>query len=259
MGTGSKILRRVRLALSEDRLRKELYRLNRDVSNSPYALDRNFVDLFSQFEYATQASWMGSLQSYQAATHVAQYGIPGAIVECGVWKGGQAAIIASTLALNGVTDKQIYLFDTFEGMTPPCDADTRMTGRKRKAAAIFSKRIREEGSWNRSSLENTAETMRATPYPFDKIEFVQGSIMDTIPAKAPREIALLRLDTDFYDSTKHEMEYLFDSLVPGGVFICDDYWYWEGAKKAVDEYIKANNVTILLQRTSHYHGVMGVK
>lgn len=259
MGIGRKILRRLRLMLSEHTLRKGMQRLNKDVTTSPYVLDRDFTNLFNKFEHATQVSWMGSLQSYQAATYVARYGIPGAIVECGVWRGGQAAIIASTLALNGVTDKQIYLFDTFEGMTAPSDVDARMTGNKQTAAQIFDERLREEGSWNRSPLREVEETMRSTPYPFDMFEFVEGSVMDTIPAKAPRQIALLRLDTDFYDSTKHEMEHLFDALVPGGVFICDDYWYWEGAKKAVDEYIESNNVTILLQRTSHYHGVMAVK
>ena len=259
MGVGKKILWGLGLGSREERLRKRLQRLNKNVESSPYVLDREFVDLFKKFRHATQVSWMGSLQSYQAADYVARNGIRGAVVECGVWKGGQAAIIASKLASAGVTDKPIYLFDTFDGMTPPSAADARMTGKRQKASVIFDERIRREGSWNRSPLTEVEWTMRSTPYPFDRFEFVQGNVMDTIPAKAPWEIALLRLDTDFYDSTRHEMEYLFDSLVPGGVFICDDYWYWEGAKKAVDEYFESRNVTIFLQRASHYHGVMAVK
>ena len=81
-----------------------------------------------------------------------------------------------------------------------------------------------------------------------RIHFIRGRVEDTIPAQAPARIALLRLDTDFYESTKHELIHLFPRLVPNGVLILDDYGHWQGARKAVDEYFEDNPCRILLNR-----------
>jgi hypothetical protein len=75
-----------------------------------------------------------------------------------------------------------------------------------------------------------------------------GKVEDTIPADIPEKIALLRLDTDWYESTKHELIHLFPRLQKGGVLIIDDYGFWKGARKAVDEYFAENNIQILLNR-----------
>ena len=79
-----------------------------------------------------------------------------------------------------------------------------------------------------------------------------------MPGYLPSGIALLRLDTDWYESTKHELEHLYPLLVSGGVIIIDDYGHWKGAKKAVDEYIKDNNLPLLLNRID-YTGRIGIK
>jgi O-methyltransferase len=83
-------------------------------------------------------------------------------------------------------------------------------------------------------------------------------VEDTIPASVPEQIALLRLDTDWYESTKCELEILFPRLVKGGVIIIDDYGCWQGARKAVDEYFNKNNIAILLNRMDDT-GRIGIK
>jgi hypothetical protein len=102
------------------------------------------------------------------------------------------------------------------------------------------------------------QAVYSTGYNRDKFHFVQGMVEDTLPEKAPEQIALLRLDTDWYESTRHELIHLFPRLSRGGVLIIDDYGDWEGARKAVDEYIAQHNVAILLNRIDHT-GRIGVK
>lgn len=100
--------------------------------------------------------------------------------------------------------------------------------------------------------------MSLSVYPSEHIHFIKGKAEDTIPRHAPRQIALLRLDTDWYESTKHELEHLFHRLSPGGVIIIDDYGFWKGARKAVNEYFLDNNIAILLTRMDET-GRMAIK
>ena len=90
--------------------------------------------------------------------------------------------------------------------------------------------------------------MSLSGYPAEKIQYIKGKVEDTIPQQVPEEIALLRLDTDWYESTRHELIHLFPRLVKGGILIIDDYGYWKGARRAVDEYFEENKVQILLSR-----------
>ena len=89
--------------------------------------------------------------------------------------------------------------------------------------------------------------MKSTGYPVGNIRLLKGKVEDTIPGTMPAKIALLRLDTDWYESTKHELTYLFPLLEKSGVLIIDDYGAWQGARKAVDEYLKDNG-TVYLNR-----------
>jgi O-methyltransferase len=107
-------------------------------------------------------------------------------------------------------------------------------------------------------VEVVKKALETTGYQMEKIHFVKGMVEQTIPNSAPDKIALLRLDTDWYESTKHEMEHLFPRLSRGGVLIIDDYGHWQGARKAVDEYIKKNEIRILLNRID-YTGRIAVK
>lgn len=83
-----------------------------------------------------------------------------------------------------------------------------------------------------------------------KIKFIilKGKVEDTIPNVLPDTISLLRLDTDWYESTKHELTYLYPKLTKKGILLIDDYGYWQGSKKAVDEYIEEEKLSIFLNR-----------
>lgn len=109
-----------------------------------------------------------------------------------------------------------------------------------------------------SPLDETKQNVFSAGYPKDKIHFIKGKVEDTIPENMPKQIALLRLDTDWYESTKHELTHLFLLLQPNGVLIIDDYGHWKGARKAVDEYIPDKNIRILLNRID-YTGRIAIK
>jgi hypothetical protein len=189
-------------------------------------------------------------------------GRPGAFVECGVWRGGSVLAMILTLQELGVDDRDIYLFDTFEGMTEPTEHD--VSPRDRPALETWNQAQRDQthpwaevfgpGAFDEASVR---ATLAATGYPTERLHLIRGPVEDTVPAGAPEQIALLRLDTDWYESTRHELEHLFPRLVAGGVLIIDDYGHWEGARRAVDEYF-ATHEPLLLNRID-YTGRVAVK
>jgi hypothetical protein len=192
----------------------------------------------------------------RAVEYVAKRPVEGAVVECGVWRGGSMMAVALTLLRLGVTHRDLYLFDTFSGMTEPGDEDVKHTGER--AADVLAGASRESHDWAVAPIDQVREAVLGVGYPEDRIHFVQGRVEDTVPANAPAEIALLRLDTDWYSSTKHELVHLYPRLARGGVLIVDDYAYWQGARQAVDEYIEESELSLLLSRID-YTARMAVK
>jgi hypothetical protein len=146
----------------------------------------------------------------------------------------------------GDTARDLYLYDTYDGMPPPTDADRDFQGHA--AADQLASQSKDAMVWARAQFDEVRANMTSTGYPAERIVYVQGKVEDTIPGQVPERIALLRLDTDWYESTRHEMEHLFPRLVPGGVLILDDYGHWEGARKAVDEYLARCEKPLLLAR-----------
>ncbi|WP_250006212.1 TylF/MycF/NovP-related O-methyltransferase [Actinoplanes sp. M2I2] len=181
---------------------------------------------------------------YLATRYVVEHDIPGAIVECGVWRGGSMHVVARTLLAIGDTSRELYLFDTFEGMTEPGDKDLTYGGRP--VAELLSAQPRTARIWAVAGLEDVREGFAAIPYPSERIHFVQGPVESTLPAQAPDRIAILRLDTDWYESTRHELESLYERLAPGGVLIIDDYGTFKGAREAVDEFVRRTGARLLL-------------
>jgi len=112
--------------------------------------------------------------------------------------------------------------------------------------------------WAMAPLDRVRRNVLATGYPAERVHFIQGKVEDTLPANAPDRIALLRLDTDWYESTHHELTHLYPRLSPGGVLIIDDYGHWQGSRLAVDEFFAARAYTPLLGRMD-YTGRMMVK
>lgn len=214
------------------------------------------------FESVRQRTLSGMERVYalrEAVKYVARHNIPGDIVECGVWKGGSMMVVAKTLVECGVMDRKLYLFDTFSGMSEPTEVDKDYRQVTAESMLDSAKDRKETATiWAMAPLDDVKEAMRATGYEQNNIVYVEGMVEDTLPARAPERISLLRLDTDWFESTYHEMQHLFPRLSVGGVLLIDDYGHWQGARQAVDKYLAENNVRILLNRID-YTGRIAVK
>lgn len=211
-------------------------------------LEPEFLAYAQQVRRYTMTSIPRQYGLYQAVRYVVQNRIEGSFVECGVWRGGSSLLAALTFA--GLADfRELWLYDTFAGMTPPTEHDAKAGSSAQQAAAYFKETQRSDHSdWCYASLEDVKGCLAKANYPDEKIRYVVGDVTQTIPGAAPEQIAILRLDTDFYDSTRHELEHLYQRLAPGGVLIIDDYGAWEGARKAVDEYFAAHERPPFLAR-----------
>lgn len=184
--------------------------------------------------------------------------ISGDIVECGVWRGGSSFLVASELANRRSFKRDLWLFDTFQGMNSPSEHDFRFD--LRHAEQILQEELGSRKSsynWGIASLEICQSNLLKSGYPKDKMHFVQGEVELTLEASAPQKIALARLDTDWYESTKTELDVLMPRMVRGGVVIVDDYGHWLGARKAVDEFLDACSPVPLVNRID-YTGRMWV-
>lgn len=191
--------------------------------------------------------------------HLLQRGIAGDIVECGVWKGGSMLLVARKLARQGDTRRNLFLFDTFEGMSEPTKEDINAVDQS-TAGKLLESSDRSAGNnvWCYSPLDEVKANLKQSNYPSERIRFIKGKVEETLPEPSIGDIALLRLDTDWYESTKWELETLYDKLVPGGVLIIDDYGHWSGSKKAVDEFFTARQLSLFLHRID-YTGRMAIK
>ena len=172
-----------------------------------------------------------------AVRYVIDEALPGDFAECGVWRGGSVMAMAGELCRLGVNDRRIWLYDTFAGMTAPTAADVE-EGTGLTAETMLASTGVGDGNnvWCVAGLSDVQANVRSTGYPFDQFTFVEGDVAVTLQQSVPESISLLRLDTDWYESTKLGLEILYPRLVVGGVCILDDYGHWQGARTAVDEY-----------------------
>jgi len=220
--------------------------------------DPAFLPILRRCQPATMTSVERIYALYKAVEYVSAAPIVGDFVECGVWRGGSMMCAALTLLRAGDTRRRLYLYDTFEGMAPPGVVDMDFHGRAATAQLAAEQRTEDSYIWAYAPIEAVRRNMASTGYPEDQVSYVRGPVEQTIPATLPESIALLRLDTDWYASTRHELDYLFPRLVKGGVLIIDDYGHWQGARRAVDEYFIASDIKILLNRID-YTGRIGVR
>ncbi len=198
-----------------------------------------------------------------AVRYCVQRDVPGAFAECGVWRGGSIMAMIYTLQDLGRSDREIYLYDTFEGMTEPTEHDTSPVDRTamewwRETEGTGDRAFPHFFNEDVFNEDVVRENVLGTGYPSELIHFVRGKVEDTLPQHAPRGIALLRLDTDWYESTRHELVHLYPRLAAGGVLIVDDYGHWDGCRRAVDEYFADEAAPLLLGRID-YTGRMAIK
>ncbi|MCU1427043.1 MAG: putative methyltransferase [Actinomycetia bacterium] len=198
-----------------------------------------------------------------AVAYCTRRGVPGDFAECGVWRGGSVLAMILKLQELDVDDRTIHLYDTFEGMTEPSERDTSAYDPPALETWI-EQRASGEIAWDdyfRPDVFNEDDVrsvLLSTGYAADRLRFVKGPVEATLPAEAPDQLALLRLDTDWYESTMHELQHLYPRLAVGGVLIIDDYGHWDGCRQAVDEYFSRTAAPLLLNRID-YTGRIAVK
>jgi O-methyltransferase len=208
--------------------------------------DRQIIQRVSPFTMTSlerRASLLG------AVDHLVKHRIAGDIVECGVWRGGSMMAVALALMARGDTSRHLYLYDTFEGMSEPTAHDKALSGEL--AQAQLERTDRGHPLWAVAGLDDVKANLASTGYPADRVHYVQGKVEDTIPATLPQQVALLRLDTDWYESTRHELQHLYPLLAKHGVLIIDDYGHWQGARQAVDEYFAQAAEPVFLHRVDY--------
>lgn len=218
-----------------------------------------FIDIYESCKEFSMTGVERMFSLYKAVEYIVKNHIEGHFVECGVWRGGSSMVIAKTLLKFNCTDKLIFLYDTYEGMSAPTVKDVNKDGYLADKMLSNSRKEDTNSVWCCADLDDVKSNMISTGYPISNISFIKGKVEDTIPNIIPdQKIALLRLDTDWYESTLHELNYLYPLLCKNGVLIIDDYGHWQGARQAVDEYF-ANTKTNLLLNRIDYTGRLGIK
>jgi O-methyltransferase len=229
------------------------YKITRLYPSYPSDFTESEIETIRRVRPFTMTSPERIVAAIRSTEYIVQNHVPGSIVECGVWRGGSMMAIALTLLRLNKGNVPLYLLDTFEGMSEPTAIDGTTAYKEWEVHQRPT-----HNKWCFASLAEVQNNLLSTSYDRALIYLIKGKVEDTLPDSAPAQISLLRLDTDWYESTKYELEHLFPRLSSGGVLLIDDYGYWEGARKAVDEYIEQNRLTIFLNRIDNT-GRIGIK
>lgn len=215
-------------------------------------LEPEFLAIWDVCRPLTMTSVARGYALFKAAEHITKMGLSGDLVECGVWRGGSAMVLAMSMQHFGDASRQLHLFDTFAGMTEPGVFDRSASSGQLLFDRWRAGRRHDGGNdWARGTLDEVKQNLGLTGYAMDRVSFHVGDVRHTLAEAMIPVIALLRLDTDFYESTKAELEHLYPRVVKGGFVIVDDYGHFLGAKKAVDEYLQTNGVTPFLHRIDY--------
>ncbi len=220
---------------------------------------RRELDIIRSVREFTMTSPERILALIRAVNYVVENQIAGDFVECGVWRGGSVMVMIAALQEHHCCDRQIWLYDTFTGMSPPTVGDVDFNGNHADALLAGQSPDDPKSIWCRSTYEEVRANVERLGYPSNLLTCVQGPVETTLRENAPTSaIALLRLDTDWYESTMVELQVLFPKLADGGPLIIDDYGHWRGCRRAVDEYFAANQVKMFLHRID-YTGRIGIR
>lgn len=217
----------------------QVSRINSNQIRLPIEASQEDAEFIASLRPFTMTSAERLWSLLNAVRYVQDEQIPGDFAECGVWRGGSIMAMAGELMRQGRTERQIWLYDTFAGMTSPTSVDieagTGITADKMLASTEVG-----DGNnvWCVAGRADVESNIRSTGYPIDKFRFVQGDVVETLQTSTPEQLSILRLDTDWYESTSASLEILYPKLTIGGVCILDDYGHWQGARKAVDEYFQ---------------------
>ena len=217
-------------------------------AGTDFDMAEDVLAIHQRVSACTMTSLVAVNSLIDAVRHIERHRIPGSIVECGVWKGGSMMAVAIELKKLGDTDRELWLYDTFEGMPEPGEEDVDHAGGKALDAFRENQTKADASAWCDAALDEVRKNVTSTGYPSQRIHLVKGRVEATIPADVPDQIAILRLDTDWKESTAHELKHLYHRVPRGGIVIVDDYGYWRGARAAVDEFLAALAEPIFLHR-----------
>jgi O-methyltransferase len=243
-------------------LAKSIVRLRRTIGSKVGSavnadMEPSFLALYERCSPFTMTSIERMYALYKAVEYVDAAGVAGDVVQCGVWRGGGAMLIALALIARGAADRELWLYDTYEGMSEPDERDVSFDGER--ASDLWRAAGRPtHNAMCYASIEEVRSNVESTGYPSTLVRYVKGKVEQTLPGTAPDSISLLHLDTDWYESTRHELVHLYPRLVRGGVLYVDDYGHWKGARAATDGYFADNAVAMLLNRVD-YTGRIGLK
>lgn len=210
--------------------------------------DPAFYALYERVKPYSMTSIERLYALHKATQYLIKSSIPGDIIECGVWRGGSMMMAALSALALGDSSRRLILFDTYEGLPKP---NPDRDGRGIYDEWLRRSRTERSSDWAYASLEEVRQNIEATGYPMSRIALVKGLVQETIPNNIPDSIALLRLDTDWYESTAFELNQLYPRISDFGVLIIDDYGSLVGARKAVDEYFLDKGAGLLFNRIDH--------
>ena len=202
---------------------------------------------------------------FEQAAYCEHKRIPGAYVECGVWKGGAVGVMAKANLDFGRERRELHLFDAFDNICWPVAEldgakaieDMAKYAGKTDVNEMHGQLEPIEGAYDFIGGHGTIDACKELleqklKYPPEKISYHKGWFQDTVPVDAEKiaEIAILRLDGDYYHSIKVCLDYLYDKVVKGGLVVIDDYGYYDGCTKAVDEFLDLRNIKTFLSYSS---------
>ena len=238
-----------------------VHKINNKYDNIAVELDDSDVDLIKYVldNGYTMISLPRLVNTLKSCRYVVENKIPGDFVECGVWRGGNG-ILAKKLFNELDSHRCVWMFDTFTGMTEPTEFDIATPTKELAFQKYRTSQLETHNQWCYASLEDVHNNCKKSGLKVEDLRFVKGDVSKTLLEKQnlPKEISVLRLDTDWYESTKVELEMLYPILSVGGVLIIDDYGHWEGSRKAVDEYFSAMEYKPLLN-VIDYEGRTAIK
>jgi O-methyltransferase len=233
------------------------YKIIKKNSIDEYSIDLNedenqLIKIAKKFSM-TNEERMAALT--KAIQYIIENNIEGDFVECGVWKGGNLILMQNLLELHKIDNKKIYGYDTFEGMSEPNKFDINIDNEEALELLDKEKKIEnndKKNIWCYSGYEYVLKSFNENTN-INYLNLVKGDVAFTLKKKEnlPKKISLLRLDTDFYESTKIELEELYPLLSKNGILIIDDYGHWKGARKAVDEYFRKKKLFPLLNKVDY--------
>ena len=204
--------------------------------------EKRLIDTAKRFSMTSKIRMLALCRAFK---HINENNIDGDFVECGVWKGGNLILLQNLMHEFKNLERKIIGFDTFEGMTEPSQFDVNLKNQAAIKLLNQEKKIEndvKENNWCFSSYDSVLKNFKDNTRS-NNLVLIKGDVKETLneDKNLPKKISILRLDTDFYESTKIELEKLYPLLSKNGILIIDDYGHWQGAKKAVDEYFSKTN------------------